>query len=170
MKRKFSFNSYLTLIVHHPVWVLLSIALITVLLAWHLPCLSFKTTVYDLIIEDLPEAHYYQEVRALFGSDELIRLVVEADDILDPATFAKVTKISEDAARIDGVRRILSLPEIKKSIDPGNTWDMAQFAAILTPVTLLERNLISTDRKTAIITLVLGAEADKDAVIAAGEN
>jgi predicted RND superfamily exporter protein len=167
VKRKLSFNTYLTLIVRHPVRVLVGITLITLLLAWHLPRLSFRTTVYDLIIEDLPEARYYQEFKDLFGSDELIRLVVEADDILDPATFAKVTRISEDAARIDGVRRILSLPEIKKSVDPGNAWDTAQFAAMLTPVTLLERNLISADRKTAIITLVLGAEADKDAVIAA---
>ena len=146
------------------------IGLITFMFAWQLPRLSFKTTVYDLVIKDLPEAGQYQEFKAVFGSDEIISLVVKADDILETATFLKVTQLSEAAVRIIGVRRVLSLPEIKKSVDIGNKWTMAQFAELLAPVALFERNLISKDHRTTIITLVLSDDAEKNLVIEAVEN
>jgi len=161
---------YLNCVVRHPLISIVLIGIMTLVFAWQLPRLSFKTTVYDLIIEDLPEAGYYQDFKTIFGSDEIIRLVVKADDVFETASFAKVAQISEAAGRIKGVRRILSLPEIKKSVDIGNKWTMVQFEALLAPVTLLERNLISSDHRTTIITLVLSDEADKTIVIAALED
>ena len=165
--KRLSFNAYLNMVVNSPGWVLLCCAAITLFFAWHLPSLSFKTTVYDLIIEDLDESARYNHFLKQFGSDEIIRVVVKTDDVLDPATFAKITQLSDAAAEIDGVVRVISLPEVRKSVDRSNQWDMTQFAAVLTPVELFQRNLISTDRKTTIITLVLDAQADKDAAIAA---
>jgi len=162
---RFSFQTYLGLIIRRPVWALIPVALITLFLAWHLPRLSFKTTVYDLIIESLPEAQAYRDFRDLFGSDEIIRLVVKADDVLEPAAFSKVTALSEACARIPGVRRIISLPEVKKSVDLRSEWSMDKFASMLAPVELFQRNLISADHQTTIITLVLGYDADKGAVI-----
>ncbi len=168
--KRFSIQAHLSFIIHQPLWPLLAIAVITLLLAWQLPRLSFKTTVYDLIIEDLPQARNYRDFRDLFGSDELIRMVIKADDILDSVTFAKVAQLSQAAGEIPGVRRIISLAEVKKSIDPRNEWKMAKFAAMLTPVSLFDRNLISEDHQTTIITLVLGIGADKAAVIQAARQ
>ncbi len=168
--KRVSFQSYLGFVIGKPVWVLIPVALITVLFAWHLPRLAFKTTVYDLIIENLPEAGEYRDFRELFGSDEIIRLVVKADDIFDAATFQKITRLSEACSGIAGVRRVISLPEIKKSVDPRSEWSMEKFAAMLAPVDLFKRNLISADHKTAIITMVIGYDADKDAVIEAVEK
>jgi predicted RND superfamily exporter protein len=147
--------------------VLLGCAVITLLLAWQLPRLTFKTTVYDLVIETIDDTSRYRQFLSRFGSDEIIRLVVKAEDVLEPATFAKITALSDAVAQIDGVIRTISLPEIKKNVDRSNQWDMAKFAAILAPVDLFERNLISADRKTTIITIVLDAKADKDAAIIA---
>jgi predicted RND superfamily exporter protein len=161
------FHAYLGGITRYPWVTLFIIAAATVIVTWHLPRLSFKTTVYDLIIEDLPETHRYQDFVTLFGSDEIIRLVVKADDIFDTATFTKVTQLSDEAWKIKGVRRILSLPEIKKNIDTGNQWSMSRFAALLAPVDLFKRNLISEDHRTTIITIVLSNTADKAAVTAA---
>jgi len=163
---RLSFQAYLSFVIRHPAWVLAAVAVLTVALAWHLPELSFKTTVYDLIIDDLKEAQRYEQFREQFGSDEIIQVIIQAEDIFDPATFAKVSEISDAASRIDGVLRVISLPEVKKSVDRGNTWNMAKFAALLTPVELFQRNLISSDRKSTAITLVLGAGADRSAVIA----
>lgn len=165
-----SFNTYLSLIIKRPVWAVAAVAAVTLMFCWHLPKLSFKTTVYDLIIEALPEAQQYREFRSLFGSDEIIRMVVKADNILEKATFAKVTHLSEASLKIKGVRRVISLPEVKKSVDPRSEWPMDKFAAILQPVDLFQRNLISADRQTTIITLVLNYDADKDAVIAAARK
>lgn len=162
-----SFNTCLAVIIKRPVWAVAAVAAVTVMFCWYLPRLSFKTTVYDLIIETLPEAKQYRNFRDLFGSDEIIRMVVKADNVLEKATFAKVTHLSEASLKIEGVRRVLSLPEVKKSVDPRSEWPMDKFAAILRPVDLFQRNLISADRQTTIITLVLNYNADKDAVIAA---
>jgi len=163
----FSIKACLAFVIKRPLWALLTVAAVTVLFGWHLPELSFKTTVYDLIIEELPEAEQYRDFRDLFGSDEIIRMVVKADNIFDPATFTKVTALSDAALKIKGVRRVISLPEVKKNVDPRGDWPVEKFAGILTPVDLFQRNLISQDRRTTIITLVLKYDADKDAVIAA---
>jgi hypothetical protein len=165
-----SFHSYLSFIVRRPVWAWLFIAAVTLGFGWQLPKLSFKTTVYDLIIQELPEARRYMEFQDLFGSDELIRMVIRAEDILDPATFAKVTQLSEAAAKIEGVRRVISLPEIKKNVDPRSEWPLAKFSAILKPVDLFQRNLISRDQRTTIVTMVLTPDADREAVIAAARH
>ena len=168
--KRFSFQTCLAFVVRHPVWALLLVFAITGLLAWQLPTLSFKTTVYDLIIEDLPETAQYNDFQALFGSDEIIRLVIKADNIFEPATFAKIVHLSEAAGRIDGVRRIISLPEVKKSVDIGSNWSLDEFIALIKPVELFQRNLISADGRTTIVTLVLAPDADKDAVIASVER
>ena len=165
-----SFRSYLSLIIKYPVWAISVIAVITLIFAWHMPKLSFKTTVYDLIIEELPEAKRYRDFHDLFGSDEIIRMVIKADNIFDPPTFAKVTILSEAALQIKGVRRVISLPEVKKSIDPRSEWPIDKFSAMLAPVDLFQRNLISQDHQTTIITMVLTYDADRAAVIAAARN
>jgi hydrophobe/amphiphile efflux-3 (HAE3) family protein len=163
-------QAYLDGVSRHPVVAILCIAAITMLLSWQLPRLSFQTTVYDLIIEDLPEARNYEDFRTIFGSDEIIRVVIKAEDVLEVSTFAKISQLSDQFGQIPGVRRILSLPEVKKSVDTGSKWSLDQFSAMLAPLKLMERNLISSDRKTTIITLVLSREADKAAVIASVED
>lgn len=168
--RRFSFQTYLNFVVAHPRRVLLLVGLLTLLPVWFLPQLSFKTTVYDLIIQDLPEAGRYQEFLELFGSDEIIQLVIRAEDVFEPATFTKISELSEACARIPGVRRIISLPEVKKSVDHSGEWDTAKFAAMLAPVQLFQSNLISADRRNTLITLVLGGDADRTGVIAAVEE
>ncbi|CAB5128394.1 Exporter protein, RND family [Olavius algarvensis associated proteobacterium Delta 3] len=150
--------------------VLLIIAAITLFFAGQIPNLKFSTSVYDLIIEDLPESAQYDAFKRIFGSDEIIRLVVKADNVFESATFAKLEQLSEAAAAIGGVRRIISLPEVRKAVDIGGKWNLEEFAGILIPVKLFERNLVSTDRKTTAITLVLNTDADYDQVIGAVEE
>jgi len=145
--------------------VLLVIAAITLFFAGQIPNLRFSTSIYDLIIEDLPETAQYGTFKEIFGSDEIIRLVVKADNVFDVVTFAKIEQLSEAAAAMEGVRRIISLPEILKAVDISGKWSLEEFADILMPVALFQKNLISTDRKTTAITLVLTTDADYDHVI-----
>ena len=85
-------------ILYRPVLVNLFVLLVTLVLAWPLPRLKFETTVYDLVIEDLRETGRYETFKAVFGSDEIIRVVVKAKNILEPATF----KVVEDLSRMAG--------------------------------------------------------------------
>ena len=102
-------------ILQRPLLVIIATAVITGLFGWQLPNLSFKTSVYDLQIEDLPETARYNDFKKLFGSDEIIRVVIKSSNIFDPITFRKIELLGETAAGIEGVRRVISLPGIKKS-------------------------------------------------------
>jgi len=140
---------------------------LTSFFAYHIPKLSFRTSVYDLLIEDLPDTAVYEAMKAEFGSDEIIRLVVKTDNVFEPAAFRKVADISEKCAEIKGVRRVISLPLIKKDIDPSAKMSLAQFETVVAPVALFQKNLISADRKNTGITLILENDADQERILTA---
>ena len=147
-------------ILSRPLIVIFAIAAVTIFFAWKLPDLSFKTSIYDLQIEDLPETAQYDSFKKIFGSDEIIRVVIKCENVFDAVTFRKVEQLAEAAAAFEGVRRVISLPGIKKAVDVSGSWSMEKFAAVVTPVDLFRKNLISADRKTTALTLVLKNDAD----------
>ncbi|MGD9054064.1 MAG: hypothetical protein PVG17_19570, partial [Desulfobacterales bacterium] len=148
-----------------PLVVISVILAITIFFAWQIQHLSFKTSIYDLQIEDLPETVRYQDFKKLFGSDEIIRVVVKAENVFDSVTFRKIDQLAENAAKIEGVRRVISLPDIKKSMDVAGTWSLEKFYAVVSGADLFQRNLFSNDGKTTALTLVLDNEASPDEVI-----
>jgi len=150
-----------------PVAVILAVLLITALFAWRIPYLSFKTSVYDLIIEDLPETARYEAFKEIFGSDELIRVVVKAENLFDAATYKQLEELVAKAEKIEGVRRVISLPGVKNAVDLSGKWELSRFSDVLDDVDLFNKNLYSSDGKSTILTLVLENGADPDAVIAA---
>ncbi len=109
----FPFHRILAWIVRRAVFTILLILGISGVFAWQLRNLSFQTSIYDLIIEDLPETVQYNDFKKIFGSDEIIRVVIKAKNIFDPATFRKIEHLSDTATQIKGVQRVISLPEIK---------------------------------------------------------
>ena len=160
-----SFSTLLDKILQRPWTVIILITAITFLFAFQIPQLSFKTSIYDLIIEDLPANHRYQAFKDLFGSDEIIRVVVKSENIFDPATFKKIEELTETAAKIEGVRRIISLPGIRKTVDITGEGSLDKFVDILDAVNLFQKNLFSADHKSTAITLVLAQDADPEMVI-----
>ena len=152
-------------ILRRPLFVILTAAVITGFFGWQLPNLSFKTSVYDLQIEDLPETARYNDFKKLFGSDEIIRVVVKCGNVFDPITFRKIELLGEAAAKIEGVRRVISLPGIKKAVDVSGNWSMEKFHTVVSRAELFRKNLISTDGKTTALTLALKSGADSQHVI-----
>ena len=152
-------------ILHRPLFVILTAAVITGFFGWQLPNLSFKTSVYDLQIEDLPETARYNDFKKLFGSDEIIRVVVKCSNVFDPITFRKIELLDEAAAKIEGVRRVISLPGIKKAVDVSGSWSMEKFHTVVSGAELFRKNLISTDGKTTALTLALKSGAESQHVI-----
>ena len=148
-----------------PKAVILVIIVLTGLFAFQIPNLSFSTSIYDLVIEDLPETARYRAFKKVFGSDEIIRVVVRSENVFDPLVFRKLEVFTETAAKIKGVRRVISLPGIKKAIDISGEWGLDEFAGVLDPVDLFNGNIVSKDRKATALTLVLSEDADYLAVI-----
>lgn len=148
-----------------PKAVILVIIVLTGLFAFQIPNLSFSTSVYDLVIEDLPETTRYKAFKKVFGSEEIIRIVVRSENVFDPLVFRKLEVFAETAAKIKGVRRVISLPGIKKAIDISGEWGLDEFSGVLDPVDLFNGNIVSEDRKATALTLVLADDADYLAVI-----
>ncbi len=159
------FKELFVWILYRPLIVILMIAAITAIFAWRLPDLSFKTSIYDLQIEDLPETAQYRAFKKIFGSDEIIRVVIKCNNVFDTVTFRKIEQLAETAAGIEGVRRVISLPGVKKAVDVSGKWTMEKFSALVSPVDLFQKNLISSDRTTTALTLVLKNDADSEKVI-----
>ncbi|MGD8369655.1 MAG: MMPL family transporter, partial [Desulfobacterales bacterium] len=160
-----SLENLVATVLRRPLVTVLAILAVSLFFAAQIPKLTFSTSIYDLIIEDLPETDQYNRFKEIFGSDEIIRVVIKAEDVLAPATFAKVEALSQQAAAIQGVRRVLSLPEVKKAVDATGQWSLDRFAEVLAPIEMFQKNLISTDRKSTVLTLVLENGADQDQVI-----
>jgi hypothetical protein len=162
---RLSFRKMLEWILRRPLPVIFMVAVVTSFFAWQLPNLSFKTSVYDLQIEDLPETAQYADFKKLFGSDEIIRIVIKSKNVFDPLTFRKIEQLAGTAAAIEGVRRVISLPDIKKAVDVSGDWSMEKFYAVVSQVDLFRENLISSDHKTTALTLVLKNQTDSESVI-----
>jgi predicted RND superfamily exporter protein/GGDEF domain-containing protein len=147
-------------------WAVLAVLLvITAGLGLFIPRLTFNTSVYDLVIEDLPENDRYNEFRQIFGSEEIIRVVIKAGDVFDLLTFQKIEQLAETARKIEGVARVISLPAVKRAVDLSNNWPMEKFKAVIAGVPLFQNNLLSDDHSATLLTLVLSDKANHDAII-----
>ena len=162
---RLSSNEMLKWIIRRPLVVILITALITLFFALQIRNLSFKTSIYDLQIDNLPETARYEDFKKLFGSDEIIRIVVHGENVFDPVTFRKIEQLAEAAAQIKGVRRVISLPGIKKAVDIAGDWNMDKFAAVVMEVDFFRNNLFSKDGKTTALTLLLESEVEPETVI-----
>ena len=160
-----SLRSYLEWILNRPLVIIACFVAVSIFFALQIPKLAFRTSIYDLLIDNLPETIRYESSKKVFGSDEIIQVVVKADNIFDSAAFRKIEVLSETFSAIPGVRRVISLPVIKKKVDPGGRWTIDEFAKVAAPVELFKNNLISADHKVGAITLVLESEAVHERVI-----
>jgi len=163
-------KKYLRYIVDHPIQVIILVALVTVVFGLQLPLLGFKTSIYDLTIEDLPENIGYQLFKKEFGSEEIILVVVKSQNIFDPVTFERIDRLAQKLSKVTGVSRVISLPGIRKDIDITGSKSLPDFEKILAPADLLFRTLISADKKTTVITMILKDLKDKDPIIESIKN
>lgn len=165
--RLFSPNSILRWILKRRRLTLVLLVLVTVFFCLFIPRLSFNTSVNDLIIENLPENGEYEAFKQIFGSEEIIRVVIKCENIFDALTFRKIEQLSQKAAKIEGVQRVISLPAVKKAVDLSSNWSMEQFKTVIADVPLFKHNLLSDDHTATLLTLVLDENADHDKVIKA---
>ncbi|MBW1772614.1 MAG: MMPL family transporter [Deltaproteobacteria bacterium] len=160
----------LRFIVDHPFHLIILGLIITLLFAWQLPNLRIQTSIYDLAIEDLPETTLYESFKKEFGTEEIILVVARGTDIFDENAFQKIDHLARKFSRIKGIRKVLSLPGIKKDMDVTEKWTLADFEKIIGPVSLFAKNLLSADKKTTVLTLLLEDVTTKDRIIESVEE
>ncbi|RLB15586.1 MAG: hypothetical protein DRG63_06635 [Deltaproteobacteria bacterium] len=158
-------KSLLRTIIQHPWHVIIINIVITLIFAVQLPNLRFRTSIYDLAIEDLPQTKQYQTFKQTFGSEEIILVVAKAQHIFDPKTFAQLDNLGKKLSKVKGVKRIVSLPEARRAIDLSGQMSLGEFRAIISPIELFKNNLISWGERTTAICLVLKDIKSKKTVI-----
>ncbi len=161
---------WLRYVVDHPRQIILLYVFVTLLFAFQLPKLQFQTGIYDLVIEDLPQTTLYKEFKHTFGSEEFILVVVKTRDVFNPATFAQLADLSDKFSKIRGIKRVISLPGIKKAMDVSGSVSLKRFQEVIAPITLFQKNLLSKDHRITVISLVLEDIKEKRNIIAALER
>jgi predicted RND superfamily exporter protein len=156
---------FMQAMLRRPLIVVLIFMVITIVFGWRIPQISFRTSIYDMVVDSLPETARYNTFKEVFGSDEIIRVVIRTEDIFTPQNFSVVAQMSDAIAKLPGVKRVISLPMIKKAVEMSGKWELQKFKEIIQPVSLFKKNLISDDQKTTILTVVLTVDADTDRVI-----
>ena len=163
--RRLSPDHLVTWVIRRRMAVLAVIGALTLCFASALPRLSFDTTIYDMVIDDLPETRQWASFKTIFDTGEMIRVAISCKDVFNAAAFAKIAVLAEALGRIDGVRRTLSLPDIRRAVDPSGTGSLGSFRERVVDVPLLQGNLISADRQTTAITLILDENVNHKVMI-----
>ena len=154
------------LIIHRPKSILIVIALLTVFFAYHAQHIRLDSSVESLLPKGDTEKAYYDEVRGLFGSDEVGVVGIVTDNIYTQRVLEKITRLTEKIGQIPEVKNVISLtnaPDIITSVAKESTLlvpdvKLPHAAAAELKKKLLDqpiylKNLVSADGRAAAINI-----------------
>src|SRR3989441_4882602 len=116
------------LIVYKPKSVLFLILLLTGFLAYHARHIRLDSSVDSLLHKEDPEKHYYNEVRQLFGSDEIGVIGLITDNVYTAEVLQKIKRLTEEIRKIPQVKSVVSLSNAQDIIA-----SVAEEPALLVP-------------------------------------
>ncbi|MBM4259778.1 MAG: hypothetical protein FJ147_28265 [Deltaproteobacteria bacterium] len=100
-------------ILRQPWIVLIIIAVLTVFFAFHARHIRIDSSLESLLPEGDPEKHYYEDVRRMFGSDDVAVIALITDNIYTPQTLQKIQRLTDEFRKIPEVKSVLSLTNAK---------------------------------------------------------
>src|SRR5690606_38249920 len=134
-----------------------------VFFAWHARETRLDASVETLLAEGDADKAYYDEIRRLFGSDEIGVVGVITDDVYRPETLEKIRRLTDEIAAIDGVAEVVSLtnavdpvadvldpPPLIETI-PRSPAEIAELKAKLAERPIYLKNLVSPDGRAAAL-------------------
>lgn len=149
---------------------------ITAVLGLYASRIRVDSSIENLLPADDPDKHYYNDVKAVFGDEEISVIGVFADDVFAPATLAKVDRLSTRLAALDGVHEVLSLSTVKgvevsdfglttgrmMRTLPTTAEEAKAFRARVLAEPLYLKNVVSADGRATGITLVFESMTDEE--------
>ena len=108
-------NAFARWLVRRPLPVVVATLLVTVLLGAKAIHIRFENALDSVLPGGDPEVAYYEQTRGLFGSDDVGVVGLRADDLFAPATIAKLARVTDAIAKVEGVDRVLSR---SNAVDP----------------------------------------------------
>ena len=90
-------------LVRWPLAVVVANLLVTLALGAYALHIRIESSLESVLPAGDPKIAYYEEVRRLFGSDDVGVIGVLADDIFAPGTIEKIARVTNELAKIDGL-------------------------------------------------------------------
>ena len=115
-------------IVRHPLLTVIANLLVTAVLGVFAYRIRFEGSLESVLPAGDPKVKYYEDARAMFGSDDVAVVGVLAQDLFAAQTLEKIARVTDALGGVEGVERVLS---ITNAVDPA--------ADVFNPPRLLER-------------------------------
>jgi uncharacterized protein len=169
-------------IVHRAKLLLFFILLVTVFFAYHARHIRIDNSAASILPENDPEKGYYDEVRRLFGSDDVAVIGLITDNIYTPQVLQKIKRLTEELRKIPGVKGVASLtnlPDIVAMVTGAandllvpdipstpEAWEELKKKVADTPVYL--KNSVSLDGRATALTLSFLESISEDEFVRRG--
>ncbi|HVN88014.1 MAG TPA: efflux RND transporter permease subunit [Candidatus Binatia bacterium] len=137
---------------------------------------KMDSSIENLLPADDPDKLYYDDVRKVFGDEEIAVIGVFAEDVFAPSTLAKIDRLSQRLAKIDGVREVLSLTTVK-GVEmgdfgltagrlmqqlPATTDEAAALRSRVLANPIYLKNVVSADSRASGVTVVFDDLSDEE--------
>ncbi|MBM3804344.1 MAG: hypothetical protein FJW26_18760 [Acidimicrobiia bacterium] len=149
-------------------WTICLTGILTAVFLLKIRNLQFDTSPSTLILAGSAETRYYEEVKRIFGNDQLILIGISGENLLQPSELARVKELTTELEQIAGVKRVLSLTNVKDVrgagdeviVAPllpegGSAADVQALRARFRDNPFYARNLISSDERTLAVLVFL---------------
>lgn len=150
-------------LVRRPLVFLAANLLATAILGYYALSIRIESSLSSVLPSGDPQIEYYAKVRETFGSDDVGVVGVRADDVFAPATLAKIARVTEAIAKVNGVQSVASLtnapdpaedvinqPRLLPRIPPSKA-ELDTLKKKLRDIPLYGKNLVSDDLKGVAI-------------------
>ncbi len=136
--------------------------------------IRIESSLENIMASDSPDVHFYDGVRATFGSDEIGVVGIRSDDLLGKVTLEKIRRITTALENIDGVERVVSLTNaVNPSRDafsppplilriPPSAGERAELVEQLQGTPLFAINLVSPDLRGSAINVFFDNLSDAE--------
>ena len=165
-------------ILRRSAWTICLTGILTLVCLFTIRKLQFDTSPSTLILAGSSEARYYEEIKRIFGNDQLILIGIQGDNLLRPSELARVRDLTNELERIPGVKRVLSLTNVKDVRGVGDEVVVSPLVPEEESPTALQdlrgrirnnpfyvKNLISSDERTLAVLVFLDEFEQKESLL-----
>src|SRR5262245_46453202 len=162
-------------LVRHPRRVIAATLLVTAVLGFFAVQVRFQISFESVLPTGDPNVAFYDQVRKLFGSDDVGIIGVLSDDLFSPATLEKIAGVTNAVGKLPGVDHVVSITNAKDvAADivnnprpllarlPPTPEDVEALRERLRAVPLYRENLVSADGRGAAITVFFKPMSDAE--------
>jgi len=89
-------------------YIIIASIAITVLAGFMLPRLDINPNLDEYVPDHLENKAYLKELDAIFGSTEMILVMLRTDDVVNPTTLERLRVLSEDLCQVEGISSCVS--------------------------------------------------------------